>query len=178
MMKTVYEIRLKLSATDNPDFLETEVGCFDAAVMIMLGCRHNAALADSDYPGRVRAWTTEAVAKALLACPKPAAVGKGTKKFKECLQQRKEYLERAQDRLQALKQESDNASKKKTLYSKPLLACARVMRRSGTLRHRCSSSACRPRSHARRRSCRPSSTAACPPRTPSLPAKSICKTLP
>jgi hypothetical protein len=117
MMKSVYEIRLKLSATDNPDFLETEVGCFDAAVMIMLGCRHNAAPAYAEYSNKVRAWTTDAVAKALLACPKSAAAGKGTKKFKE--RQRKEYLERTQDRLQALKQEFDNASKKKTLCFMP-----------------------------------------------------------
>ncbi len=122
MMKTVYEIRLKLSGADNPDFLETEVACFDSAVMIMLV--HSQTAADAEYSAKVCAWATDAVKQALTACKdKLTVLSKGPKKFREGLQQnvlphRKEYLERTQFRLQSLKPESHSTPKKekKMLY--------------------------------------------------------------
>lgn len=116
-MKTVYEIRLKSTGADNADFLETEVACFDSAVMILLSCSQS--VADVEYSTKACVWTSEAVRQALLACSKLSGVRKPPKKFSDSLQQRKDYLERVQLRLSSLKPELDSASKKRTLCVAP-----------------------------------------------------------
>jgi hypothetical protein len=112
IMKSVYEIRLKMSGAESADLLEAEVACFDSAVMIVLGSASTAT--DLEYTAKVCSWMSDAIRQALQACNKPSAAGRGapSKKAKEPLQQRKAFLERAQLRLWSLKPELDPTWKK------------------------------------------------------------------
>ena len=70
MMKSIYEIRLKMSGAESADLHEAEVACFDSATMIVLGCcaAAAAAAADVEYANKVCAWAADAIRLALAEC--------------------------------------------------------------------------------------------------------------